>query len=82
MSYMDPRPEGLNTQPAPPSVVETLVTAYALIKELADDLESEVRDRYRGYPEDDRRFVRDMLTVKQARAYLAQNAVPSNEVET
>ncbi|VVD95752.1 hypothetical protein PIN31009_01866 [Pandoraea iniqua] len=24
MSYMDPRPEGLNTQPAPPSVVETL----------------------------------------------------------
>lgn len=25
MTYMDPRPEGLNTQPAPPSVVETLV---------------------------------------------------------
>lgn len=24
MSYMDPRPEGLNTQPAPPSVVETI----------------------------------------------------------
>ncbi|WP_287496879.1 hypothetical protein [Pandoraea sp. CB10b_02] len=24
MSYMDPRPEGLNTEPAPPSVVETL----------------------------------------------------------
>lgn len=24
MSYMDPRPEGLNTEPAPKSVVETL----------------------------------------------------------
>ncbi|WP_353192146.1 hypothetical protein [Pandoraea pnomenusa] len=24
MTYMDPRPEGLNTEPAPPSVVETL----------------------------------------------------------
>ncbi|WP_287497518.1 hypothetical protein [Pandoraea sp. CB10b_02] len=27
MSYMDPRPEGLNTEPAPPSVVETLRTS-------------------------------------------------------
>lgn len=29
MTYMDPRPEGLNTDPAPQSVVETLKTPFA-----------------------------------------------------
>ena len=70
MTSMDPRPEGLNTEKAPESIVEMLVTPYALIKELTDDLESELMDRYRGYPEDNRRFVRDMFLVKQARAFL------------
>lgn len=81
MTYMDPRPEGLNTEPAPPSVVETLFVPHALIKELANDLEDFVRDFYRGYPEDDRRFVRDMIPVRQARAFLAQQATPTDEVK-
>jgi len=42
-----------------------------LVKELADELESEIIARYQGYPEDDRRFVRDLLTVREARALLA-----------
>lgn len=82
MTYMDPRPEGLNTEKAPESIVEKLVTPYALIKELTDDLESELMDRYRGYPEDDRRFVRDMRTVKEARAWLAQQQPGWMPIET
>jgi len=34
MTYMDPRPEGLNTQPAPPSVVETLTDEKPTYEEL------------------------------------------------
>lgn len=41
-----------------------------LLKDLADELENEIMARYQGYPPNDRRFVRDMLTVKEAREFL------------
>lgn len=49
-----------------------------LVKDLADELEEQVGYRYQGYPPNDRRFVRDMLTVKEARAMLAGEPVPAN----
>ncbi|WP_082080228.1 Lar family restriction alleviation protein [Cupriavidus basilensis] len=41
-----------------------------LVEDLVEELEEQVCYRYQGYPQDDRRFVRDMLTVKEAREFL------------
>ncbi|SPA24558.1 hypothetical protein CBM2637_A150011 [Cupriavidus taiwanensis] len=64
--------ESLNRIAPSATLQQAAVTARAieLIKERADDLESEVRARYQGYPEDDRRFLRDLIIVSEARGYL------------
>ncbi|WP_454731446.1 MULTISPECIES: Lar family restriction alleviation protein [Cupriavidus] len=49
-----------------------------VMEDLVEELEEQVCHRYQGYPQDDRRFVRDMLTVKEARAMLAGEPVPAN----
>ncbi|VVE84941.1 hypothetical protein [Pandoraea sputorum] len=48
MSYMDPRPEGLNTQPAPPSVVETLACEPVPTKRQAGIMQHALGIRVRG----------------------------------
>lgn len=49
-----------------------------LVEDLVEELEEQVCHRYQGYPPDDRRFVRDMLTVKEARAMLAGELASPN----
>jgi len=41
-----------------------------VMEDLAEELEEQVCHRYQGYPPNDRRFVRDMLSVKEAREFL------------
>ncbi|MHA2944359.1 hypothetical protein ACW9FF_21535 [Ralstonia mannitolilytica] len=41
-----------------------------IVKELAVDLENELKDRYRAYPENDRRRLRDMAVIDRAVALL------------
>jgi uncharacterized protein YdcH (DUF465 family) len=51
-------------------------TLRSILKECADDLEDEITDRFRGsqniYPDEMRRFDRDMEPVKKARAALGE----------
>lgn len=49
-----------------------------MVKDLADELENEIHARYQGYPSNDRRYVRDLLTVKEARALLASGTESKN----
>lgn len=44
MSYMAPRPEGLNTDPAPPSVVETMSSTTALIEAYQTSFQADWND--------------------------------------
>ncbi len=49
MTYMDPRPEGLNTDPAPPPIAETLkppfTDAIAIAMQVAKRGDEDVEDR-------------------------------------
>ncbi|WP_087723356.1 hypothetical protein [Pandoraea sp. PE-S2T-3] len=44
MGYQDPRPEGLNTDPAPPSVVETMSSTPALIEAYQTSFQADWND--------------------------------------
>ncbi|WP_087688072.1 hypothetical protein [Pandoraea sp. PE-S2R-1] len=44
MGYQDPRPEGLNTDPAPPSAVETMSSTPALIEAYQNSFQADWND--------------------------------------
>jgi len=53
-----------------PTPIEQEKCWRTIVEDLVEELEEQVCHRYQGYPPDDRRFVRDMLTVKEAREFL------------
>lgn len=78
ISLMDDCRPGLREKWNRRSPVDAAEGWRTLVKDLVEELEEQVCHRYQGYPQDDRRFVRDMLTMKEARAMLAGEPASTN----
>lgn len=65
---------------APQAVPALTHEQFMGFRDAVDDLECELQTRYQGYPEDDRRRVRDFAVVKCARALL-RDAAPQPSPE-